>query len=209
MSYSVSRNYDPTVTEPTLKAAEAHIDKVKTSQELPPTTVLIVDSGGSIARFYSTKRITGEYLKKEASVDIGDSVFIVDRAAFDATESVLLLSASEIIALADDESRCIEIAHRSGVEWDGPADVLQDTFIESICEFFALDKIEDLTQERLEAAVQGIYGGIVEETVDLVIKVSVRRFKETSCNDFVEGLEYVIVSKTPGAVVTDTEIIDA
>lgn len=106
------------------------------------------------------------------AVGIEDSSRAVQDIDLDVTTAVLMMHRSEIFALECDSAAALDLAylHAPGVEA-----VNEARLVESICEFFAIDMLVDLTDERLEAAALDVLGGFVEEIVTLPLEVKIRR----------------------------------
>ena len=197
-------DFNPEIEVPSLQAAEQIIADRLTGQKIPRTYVVI--QGGETIKFVSSRRILGDFVKEVNAGLKSDMAVEIDRESFDATDAVLLMTREDIIELGECEE-AVDALARELVAWDGPFTV--ESLVDSIAEFFAIDNIADLTQDRLDAAVQA-HGGVVEEfTVTLTIQVRGKRFSSTDINEFIEDLDYSIRSNTDGVMVTSTEMIDA
>lgn len=197
-------DFNPEIEVPSLQVAEQIIADRLTGQKIPRTYVVI--QGGETIKFVSSRRILGDFVKEVNAGLKSDMAVEIDRESFDATDAVLLMTRENIIELGECEE-AVDALARELVAWDGPFTV--ESLVDSIAEFFAIDNIADLTQDRLDAAVQA-HGGVVEDfTVTLTIQVRGKRFSSTDINEFIEDLDYSIRSNTDGVMVTSTEMIDA
>lgn len=155
---------------------------------------------------FAGKRIIGTFVKQEWVSRRSFATNNVDVIDFDATDAVLLLPHSELIALKDEDDTASSMG-KNCVQWDGPFCV---HVTESILEFFDVDSLSNVTQEALANARDFVNPQPAQErTLTLTIKVNVRIANGVNLNDFIENLDYSIVSNTAGAVVTGTEIIDS
>ena len=133
-----------------------------------PATVIILDELGNLRQFQTTRRI-----RTSASTTEGGALLkAVQDIDLDVTPVVLMMARVEVVALNDDPAAALELAYQHA---PGAAAVNESRLVESICDFFAIDDLHDLTDERLEAAAQAVLGGVVEETVTLQLEVKVRR----------------------------------
>lgn len=152
------------------------------------------------------RRIIGSFVKQTWGGRRGDSAIYAGEEKFDATAAVLLLPHKALIALKDSDPTTDEIG-QAHVQWDGPCEV---SLVYSIQEFFGVESLSDVTPEALENARElANPQEAKEQTLTLTIKVVVRAIEGADINEFIENLDYSVVSKTAGVVVTDTEIIDS
>lgn len=124
---------------------------------------------------------------------------------FDATDHILLMEPAAVRQLQDDRENtdCIGQAH---VSWNGPHQV---SIVDSICEFFGVDDVSEITDEAMADARERLNPQpATEEVIQLVVKLKVRIAGGASVKEFIENLDYSVISKTAGITVTDTEIVD-
>lgn len=133
-----------------------------------PATVIILDELGKICRFQTTRRIRTTAFTTEGAALLK----AVQDTDLDVTTAVLMMGRGEVFALEDDPATALDLADQLA---PGTAAVDVARLVESICDFFAIDDLHDLTDERLDAAAQEVLGGFVEETVTLQLVVNVRR----------------------------------
>ena len=197
-------DFNPEIEVPSLQAAEQIIADRLTGQKIPRTYVVI--QGGETIKFVSSRRILGDFVKEVNAGLKSDMAVEIDRESFDATDAVLLMTREDIIELGECEE-AVDALARELVAWDGPFTV--ESLVDSIAEFFAIDDISDLTQDRLDAAVKAQGGGVEDFTVTLTIQVSGKRFSNVDLNEFIGDLDYSVRSNTAGVMVTATEMTDA
>lgn len=146
-------------------------------------------------------RIIGTFIKQA-----GDDAISIGEESFDATDAILLMPYSDVVAIKDYDDSSDKLG-REHVQWNGPYAV---RIVGSILEYFGVTSLDDVTPESLESAKQLVNPQPAQEcTLTLTIKVNVRIANGVGLNDFIENLDYSIVSNTAGAVVTGTEIIDS
>lgn len=99
----------------------------------------------------SERRIIGRMLMQAWGGRKGDDAIFVREEEFDATDAVLGLSYAGLQALgsAGDGSDPADSIGQECVHWDGPFEV---HVIDSICAYFGVSSIEDITQEQFAAA---------------------------------------------------------
>lgn len=104
----------------------------------------------------------------------------------------------------DDSSDYIGNNH---VLWDGPHTVY---ITDSICEFFNVENMDEITQEMFNAAKLELYPVPVKETlVRVSITMVIRHPSNINPLDVVEELDYSLVSNTEGAIIASTHFHDA
>jgi hypothetical protein len=154
----------------------------------------------------TNRRIVGNFVKQRWGGRKNDYAEHVGDEAFDATSYVLLLPLEELIEL-DDHDQNTDAIGTEFVQWNGPFEV---EIVDAILSYFGVDDLEDITEEALVFAREWSNAQPAEtQIVTLTIKVKVKTAPGTRMTDFIENLDYSIVSNTPGIVVTNTEIIDA
>lgn len=172
-----------------------------------PTTFIVVDKVGRICASYTNRRIMGTFIKKgwvPAAPGASAGVLEVqDEDEFDATDAVLLLPVESLMSLCDGDAVAEAIGNQH-IEWGGPSEV---KLVEQVCLFFGIDDMSELTPE-LVTFVRQAYNPqpLVEEVVELTVRVKVKRAPYATVSQFVENLDYMVASQTPGVVVCQTEI---
>jgi len=155
----------------------------------------------------SNRRIIGRFLKQEWGGRKNDTAIEIDTVEFDATDHILLMRYEDVVEIADgdDSSDDVGLAH---VAWDGPHEV---TLEDSICEFFGIEKIEELTRENFEYVKERMKPQAPEyRTVEITTRVRVKvspSAGDDAMTSFVENLDYEFTSNTPSVLVVDTEIV--
>lgn len=150
-------------------------------------------------------RIIGTMIKQEWGGHRDNDAIELESETFDATNAILLMPHSRLIQLQDHDQDTDEIG-RDHVQWSGPCEV---EIVDSIKEFFNVDELEDITEKALNDA-KDIYAPVESLTHNLTlsIKVSVKMAPGSDINEFIDNLDYTVLSKTPGIVVKNTEIDD-
>lgn len=203
MSFSILINYDPEITVEHESEAVAHAKEHLADVE-GLATIVVVDPSGEVSAFFTNRRITTTFSLISPA---GHTPHIGTVAAelADLTEAILTLpTCSDMIQALLDAQEVAQLAKQAtGLEtltFDHAA------LIESTCEFFGINDIEDLTDDRYNAAAAAVVGGLIEETITLEVKVSIRRGANQDIGDFIENLHYEIRSQTPGVHIIDTEL---
>lgn len=167
------------------------------------TTFTVENEDGYMLACITNRRITGKFTKQSWQ---GDEAIAVERADFDATDYVLLMKGSDLRALVDrrESADDLGLAH---VSWDGPFEV---EVVDSICEYFGVSGLEDISDETLAYAKDRLNPQpVTEQTLELTIKVKIRIANGAEVSDFVENLDYSVISHTAGITVQDTELVEA
>ncbi len=195
MSWTLLHDFYPEQTAETLdQALGLASDLLKGGA---PATVIILDELGNLCRFQTTRRI-----RTSASTTEGGALLrAVQDIDLDVTTAVLMMARVEVFALEDDPAAALELAYQHA---PGAAAVNEARLVESICDFFAIDDLHDLTDERLEAAAQEVLGGLVEETVTLQLEVKVRRPANAQAAEAAQVLQHNVWSSTPGVRVLNS-----
>jgi hypothetical protein len=108
----------------------------------------VVVNEDDYALFAATnRRIIGKFEKQ--LIGYRDTTFSVSVQEFDATDFVLRMDLKRLSEVQD-ESDSSDAIGLEFVDWDGPFDVVID---ESICAFFGVGSIEEITPELLSALV--------------------------------------------------------
>lgn len=150
------------------------------------------------------RTITGRFLKQRRRDPQDDYPIQVGVVDFDATATVLQMELDEIRNIYDEDPSSDEIG-RQFVEWDGPCTV---EIRDSICEFFRVDYLDELTADKLLAG--RFESGIVPSQVCLeTLTVQIR----VQCTQAVEGHEAigslrVLVESTRAEVLAEVVRVD-
>lgn len=150
-------------------------------------------------------RIIGTFTKQSWGGRKGNDAIYSGEEKFDATNSILLLSHSELIELQDHSEETDDLG-KSCVDWDGPCEV---EVVGSIRGYFKVNDLRDITEAMLQEAKELVNPVAAEmEVINLTINVRVMKIPGTSIADFVDSMDYSIHSQTPGIIVADTEILN-
>lgn len=187
-------------------AIERAEELLKALPEGEAATFAVLQSGAHLVAFITNRRIEGLFTKQVWGGRKNDLAIFEGDEKFDGTDAILLLDRDEILSLEDHELSTDEIGVQH-IQWDGPFEV---SITSSICDFFGVEDLEDITEEAVDFAKQRYTPTVpVVEKVKLMIEVSVRKIGGATVNEFIENLDYSVVSNTPGIVVLETEIVDA
>ena len=169
-------------------------------------TVSVENAEGECVAVFTNRKIIGSFTKQAWGGRKGDDAIYVGTEEFDATDHVLLLDHAELVALVDGGERTDEVglAH---FDWRGPSET---AVCESICDYFGVQELEQISPEALSfARARRSPKPAVEQTLTLSIKVDVSMIGDATLKDFVENLDYSVISNTPGVRVRMTELVDA
>ena len=154
----------------------------------------------------STERITGVFYKQVWGGRKGDDAVTVGEEHFDATDHILNMAPDAVRSLEDCDDETDEVG-RSHVSWDGPCSV---HVVTSLCDFFGVEDVEDITDEALAFAKQRLNPQpATEQTLTLSIQVKISVAPGANVSEFIENLDYSVTSNTHGITVRDTEIVDS
>lgn len=162
---------------------------------------------GELVAFHTNRRIDATFHKQQWGGKRGDDAIYIGEEAFDATGIILQLPLEQIHEMED---RCdaSDAVGRQCVAWDGPCYV--EGFENSILAYFGELDTSDITEKHLELA-RAIEKPVPSEhaTVELTIKVKVRKAAFADLQDFLDNLDYSVKSNTAGIIVDDTEVTDS
>lgn len=167
---------------------------------------MVCNEDGYLLAAPTNYRIEGIYTKQQWGGRKNSQALYVGEEKFDATDAVLLLDHAELISLVDgDESTdALGVAH---VQHKGPCEV---AITQSILDYFGVASLREITPEALAYAREKAQPQpACDEELTLTIKVKVKVALGKSVTEFIEELDYSVVSKTPGIIVIDTEIVDS
>lgn len=199
MSWTLLHDFNPEQTADSFEQALSWAADLLRGQSL--CTAIILDELGKIWHFQTTRRIVTTASKVEG----GATLKAVQDIDLDVTTAVLMMHRSEIFALEHDSAAALDLAY---LHAPGVAAVNEARLVESICEFFAIDMLEDLTDERLEAAALDVLGGYVEETVSLQLAVKVRRPANGQAAASPPALQHTVWSNSPNIRVLSSAVKD-
>lgn len=99
---------------------------------------------------FSTRRITGNFVKQMWGGRKGDEAIHCGEEDFDATLHILSMPYKDVIRIKDnnDTSDEIGMAH---VTWSGPHEV---TLVDSMCDFFGVTKIAEISEGHFNFVVE-------------------------------------------------------
>jgi hypothetical protein len=165
---------------------------------LSATTFSIEDENGKLLALVSNRRITGVFTKQTWGGRKGNDALHAGTEEFDATDFVFLMSYDDLQTLQDN-SETTDWVGSEHIEWDGPHEVV---LTESICDYFGVSAIEDITEEALAFARKA--SGVVaprEETLTLSVNLSVFVTRGGNVDDFIRDMYLKLASQTPGVKV--------
>jgi hypothetical protein len=185
-----------------IELAEALLGGVLEGEE---STFTVEDENGCLKAAVTNRRIVGFFIKQEWGGRKGNDSIHISEDEFDATNAILLMRHAYLAELQDhDESS--DIIGRAHIDWPGPCYV---NVVDSVCSFFGVSEIRDITPEALAyARNRANPHPPAEATITLNIKLNLRVTAGASVNDFIENLDYSVISNTVGVTVSNTEIID-
>lgn len=189
-----------------LELAVAHAIELLGRLDPAELTTLTIEDNNVVLDSFSNGRILGVFTKQKWGGRKGDDAIFYDTEDFDGTDAVLLLDHSALVELEDGSENTDEIG-QDHVSWDGPHEV---DITGSICEYFGVDDLEDITPEHLAfVRKRNNPEPSAMQTITLSVKLKIRVAPGASVNKFIEDLDYSFMSQTAGVVVKDTEIIDS
>lgn len=205
MNYSVYQDGGIYDTFTSFELAESCAEVLLAAVEEPATFTVEDCDNCKVLSSFTNRRITGIFYKQVWRGPKNDTAETVEEVGFDATDSLLLMDRESLVSLRDGDYSSDEIG-RDHVSWDGPCDVY---IVESICSYFGVQCIAQITDELLAHARQLANPQPLEETTaTLTVKVRIRKAQGTETDDILTNMDYRFISATPGAVIVDTEITD-
>jgi len=166
------------------------------------STFTVENEEGHLMAAVTNRRIVGHFLKQQW--DSGDNAISMGEEDFDATDYILLMKPDDVRALEDNRETTDRIG-QAHVSWDGPHQV---TVQDSICEFFGVSSVKEITDEAMAYAKNRLDPRpATEQTVKLSVKVTVRVVHGASVSEFVNNLDCSVISNTTGITVQSTEIV--
>ena len=100
---------------------------------------------------FSTRRIMGEFQKQMWGGHKGNDALNCGKERFDATLYILSLPYKDVVKIRDNHESSDEIG-RAHVSWDGPHEV---ELLDSMCDFFGVAKLAQLTEDHFNFVVEG------------------------------------------------------
>jgi hypothetical protein len=91
------------------------------------------------------KRIIGSFTKQKWGGRKGDDAIWIGEEAFDATETILRMRLTEIVAL-EDQAETTNSVGQAHVQWNDPHYV---TIVGAICQFFDVEELDSITETML------------------------------------------------------------
>jgi hypothetical protein len=170
-----------------------------------PTTFTVEDNERRVLASVTNRRIIGTFHKQQWELPRQKYAIDCGEEEFDATNDILLMQHESLLYLTDQSEKSDAIG-QNHVQWDGPCYV---HITESICEYFGVSDIEDITPENLaHARSQFNPKPSTTEYTTITIKLKLNVAAGRDINEFIENLDYSVTSNTVGIIVQDTEIID-
>lgn len=117
----------------------------------PDVTVTVEVEGTRLpVASFSTRRITGNFVKQVWGGRKGDEAIHCGEEDFDATLYVLSMPYTDLIRIKDnhDTSDEIGMAH---VTWSGPHEV---ALVDSMCDFFGVSKLAEISEQHFNFVVE-------------------------------------------------------
>lgn len=171
-----------------------------------PGTVSVQNRDGYLLAALSTGRIIGRFLQQQWEGPKHDYATPCGNVAFDATDEILLMTHHELIALQDNDESTDTIG-RNYVAWDGPCSV---DITESICAFFGVFDIEDITPEALTYARNRLNPQPPTELVlPLTLTLTLKVQPSAHVTNILHTLNCNMTSSTPGIVITNLHLAKA
>lgn len=168
-------------------------------------TFTVENEDGKLLASATNRRIIGRFLKQQWGGRKNDDAIACGEEDFDATDAILLMDRKDLIEL-EDGSESTDRIGQDHISWHGPCEV---TLTDSICEFFGVSSVEEITDEALAYARNRLNPQPADtQTVTLTLKVKIRVAPGTSVSEFIENLDYSVISNTVGITVQNTEIVD-
>lgn len=162
-------------------------------------TRTIRDASGKLVAAITSRRIIGTFTRQIWGGHKGKDSENVGDDAFDATDFVLNMQYEHVLELEDNRpsTDSVGTAH---IEWDGPYEV---EVVESLCEFFGVERLADITPEVFEFVRERFQSRKPEvHEVELTLKVRAFVNPGASIEDFIRDAEYSVASATNGVRVS-------
>lgn len=185
-------------------AAKFAEELLRVESEDPYATFTLRNEAGYLLGVVTNRRIMGKFHKQQWGGPRGNDALHIGTEVFDATDFILLMEYSDILEIENQGELSDEIG-RAHIDWAGPCYV---HVAEEICAYFGVNELAEITPEALNFARQRANPKpAVEEVITLNVKLRLRVVPGAIVSDFIENLDYSVVSKTEGITVRDTEIV--
>lgn len=159
------------------------------------STFSVHDASGAMVACVSNRRIVGTFTKQRWGGHDGDRAIEVEPVKFDATEAIMRLQYPQLALLVDYDYSTDDIGLES-IQWDGPFEV---EVVDSICEYFGVDSLSEITQKAFEFAVARVNPKLpITQSITLTVQVDLELTGTASVDDFCRDFDYSVSSKTPG-----------
>ncbi|WP_087863938.1 hypothetical protein [Comamonas thiooxydans] len=170
------------------------------------TTFTVENADGYLLAAVTNRRIMGTFHKQQWGGHRGNDTIDIDEESFDATNAILLLDHKDLMRLQDRHTSSDDIGLQH-IVWTGPYCV---QITEAICSYFGVSYIGHITPEALMLARNREKAQPpVAQVVTLSIKLNLLVTPGASVSEFIEDLDYSVVSNTAGVTVSSTEIVDS
>jgi hypothetical protein len=160
---------------------------------------VIANEAGRLVASITNRRIEGVFTKQSWGGRKGNDPIHAGEEEFDATDYVLNLPYDEVLEIRDnrESSDTIGTAH---IQWDGPHEV---EIVDSICEFFGVAELGNITQEMFGLARERYNPRKPEaHEIEMTLKVRVVVSPGATLEDFIRDADYSVKSATSGVTVS-------
>lgn len=203
--YSVFKNFGHYSDFPHLHEATSAIEGLIGPAEDGETTFTVKDKKGRVLASVTNRRITGTFIKQEWGGRKGDDAILIAEEDFDATDAILLMDYHDLIKVKDHDESSDSIG-QDHVSWSGPCEVRLGY---SICDFFGVDEISEITQENFEYVRAARNPQEPTEVVaTLSFEIRLRVMPGVSVENLADNLNASFTSRMPGIIVAGSKLID-
>jgi hypothetical protein len=116
----------------------------------PDVTLTVEIEGAGVPLYsFSTRRIMGDFTKQQWGGPKGNDAIACGEDRFDATLHILSMPYQKVIAIKDDHDSS-DLIGQAHVDWHGPHCV---TLVDSMCDFFGVSKLAEITEEHFAFVV--------------------------------------------------------
>lgn len=170
------------------------------------STFTVESEDGYLLASVTNRRIVGSFTKQQWGGRKGDDAIHIGDEDFDATDNILLMNHEDLVELDDNDDSSDNIG-REHIDWSGPCSV---NIVDAVCAYFGVSDVRDITPEALDFARQRANPQPAsKEVITLSVKLYLRVAPGASVSEFIENLDYSVVSNTAGVTVSNTEITDS
>lgn len=166
-------------------------------------STITVQCAGRLLASVTNRRIVGTFRMQyrdrwEQAVECGAT-------GFDATAYALQMQPEPLRMLRDNQESS-DAMGRAHVLWDGPCQV---AVVDSVCAFFGVGSVADITDEAL-AFARGRWREDPPEdhTIRLTFDLRLNIVKGADLGEFVQDLDCRMVSRTVGVTIVETTFVD-